>query len=42
MKDREMAEIQQELQYKVECLETELNRANDVIEEQKSQVVVRR
>ena len=42
VKEREMAEAHQELQYRIECLETELQNANEVIEEQKSQVIVRR
>ncbi len=37
-----MNEFNQQLQYKVECLETDLNTALDTIEEQKGQVVVKR
>ena len=41
-KEKEMNEAHQELLYRIECLETELDNANKVIEEQKSQVVVQR
>ncbi len=38
-RERDMEENQQQLQYKVETLEVELRRANEVIEEQKSKVI---
>lgn len=41
-KEREATEMMHQLQYRVECLETELSDAHQVIEEQKSQVVVQR
>ena len=42
VKEREMAEATQELKYRIECLEGDLQEANHIIEEQKSQVIVRR
>merc|ERR1719361_1881674 len=41
-REKEAMEIQQRLQYRIECLETELDNANRVIEEQSAQVVVQR
>lgn len=42
VKEREMNEAHQEMQYKIECLQDELTKAKDTIEEQKSQVVIQR
>merc|ERR1719483_2055236 len=41
-KERDLAEMNQRLQYRVECLEDELSAALDKIEEQKGQVVIQR
>merc|ERR1719189_87934 len=41
-KERDLTEMNQRLQYRVECLEDELSAALDKIEEQKGQVVIKR
>merc|ERR1719266_679110 len=41
-KERDLTEMNQRLQYRVECLEDELSAALDKIEEQKGQVVIQR
>ena len=41
-KEREATELQQTLQYRVECLERDLTEAKQIIQEQKDQVVIQR
>ena len=41
-RERETTEMNQTLQYRVECLESEVAEARDIIEEQQGQVVVKR